>query len=44
MQMSGQVHIIPYHKEKDKTNTFLTIHQEYCQGTEYGKTRKGVCI
>lgn len=38
--MCGQsgVQIIPNHKRKDKSNIFffffLTIHQEYCQGTE----------
>lgn len=36
--MSGQsgVHIIPNHKEKVKSNIFffLTIHQQYCQGTQ----------
>lgn len=36
--MSGQsgVHIIPNHKEKDKSNIFFfsTIHQECCQGSQ----------
>lgn len=46
-QMSGQsgVHIIPNHKEKDKSNIFFfsTIHQECCQGSQVWED-KGVCI
>lgn len=48
--MSGQsgVHIIPSHKEKDKSNIFfflfLTINKNIAKVHKYGKMRKGVCI